>query len=160
MKTEVFLDQLEQALGTETKTATTTDIFIALCSLARQRHPPLQEGTAVEISREVMKGLIARARQLIRYGTDYYKPERGEKIPERVERGVCYLVGEPLAMIIFTCPCGCKDHIFLPAAEGDENRYLAGVDGDNEVAINPSIEWKGTCRSHFVISKSRVIWIF
>lgn len=155
-----FLKQLEEALGDDAKVPTTSDIFMVLCRLARRRPPPMESGMGMEVTSALMRELIGVSRQLLTQGADYYKPLPVRQVPDKPARGVCYLLGEPLSAIVFACPCGCGDTIWLPAGKDEKQRYLAGVDQDGEVAIHPSVVWKGKCASHFVISKSRVIWIY
>jgi hypothetical protein len=83
-----------------------------------------------------------------------------DELPELLEKGVFYLVGEsaePWAAF-FLCPCGCGDSISLSLIPTDSPRWRIMEHRDGSFSLIPSVWRIRGCRSHFVIRKGRVYW--
>jgi hypothetical protein len=77
-----------------------------------------------------------------------------EHIPEQLEDGVLY-ISIRFAMVIHQCCCGCGSEVATPLSPTD---WSLTFDGQS-ISLHPSIgNWNLPCRSHYVISKSRVHW--
>ena len=77
-----------------------------------------------------------------------------EYIPERLEDGVLY-ISQRYGTAAHKCCCGCGEEVITPLNPTD---WALQVDGD-VVTLHPSIgNWSFTCRSHYWIRRSKVIW--
>lgn len=77
-----------------------------------------------------------------------------EFIPEQLEEGVLY-ISQRYGTAAHRCCCGCGEEVITPLTPTD---WAFQVDG-NVVTLHPSIgNWSFTCRSHYWIRRSKVIW--
>ena len=76
-----------------------------------------------------------------------------EDIPETLEPGILY-VSLRYATALHLCCCGCKREVVTPLSPA---QWRMTFDGES-VSLDPSIgSWGLPCRSHYVVSKGRVI---
>lgn len=64
----------------------------------------------------------------------------------------------------YLCPCGCKQHVFLPCRDAGnprsrEPQWELDLTTDGKVNISPSILEKAGCKSHYFIKAGEVQWI-
>jgi hypothetical protein len=83
-----------------------------------------------------------------------------EDLPETVEGGVVYLIGDKLnpwsaAML---CPCGCGSLIQLSLLPNDRPRWRAHRHFDGAVSLFPSVWRNKGCFSHFILRNGRIQW--
>ena len=79
--------------------------------------------------------------------------------PDRLDRGVIYVIGVPQAWAaVMSCPCGCGSAIHLNLLPGASPRWDIEDHGDRAVTVCPSIWRTSGCRSHFFIREGRVVW--
>lgn len=75
-------------------------------------------------------------------------------IPGEIEVGILYVSME-LATAVHKCPCGCDADVFTPLAPSEWQLFYDGL----SVTLKPSIgSWSLPCRSHYWITKNRVIY--
>ncbi len=87
-------------------------------------------------------------------------------LPELVEMedGILYLSTQYQATS-HKCPCGCGIEVYLPLADkpvtgtDDEGNFWYGYVNEGLVTLNPSIEIRGGCRSHYNIEKNKIVWL-
>src|SRR5689334_16211576 len=82
-----------------------------------------------------------------------------EDVPEHLDRGAFYLVGDPMQpwAAAFLCPCGCGDQITLSLIGSDHPSWRAYLSDDGEITLKPSVWRNKGCRSHFFVRFGRVI---
>lgn len=77
-----------------------------------------------------------------------------EFIPERLEEGVLY-ISHRYGTAAHKCCCGCGEEVITPLNPTDWSVQIS----DGMVNLVPSIgNWSFTCRSHYWIWRSKVIW--
>lgn len=78
-------------------------------------------------------------------------------VPEEVAENKIYIIGgrDNEWLIVFKCPCGCKDAIYLNMLKKarPQWRYKIGREG---ITLSPSINRRYGCKSHFRIINSIV----
>jgi hypothetical protein len=75
-------------------------------------------------------------------------------IPDRLEEGTLY-VCERYKTVAHKCCCGCGEEVITPLSPADWSLRKAG----NTVSLTPSIgNWSFACKSHYWISRNRVVW--
>lgn len=75
-------------------------------------------------------------------------------IPDRLEEGMLY-VCERYKTVAHKCCCGCGEEVITPLSPADWSLRKAG----NTVSLTPSIgNWSFACKSHYWISRNRVMW--
>jgi hypothetical protein len=91
--------------------------------------------------------------------TPRYKARDVEDFPQVVENEVVYIVteGDKPDTLIFRCPCGCQEIIYLNLLDDTWPRWRFDVNIFGFVSIRPSIRRTVKCRSHFFITAGRVI---
>lgn len=107
-----------------------------------------------------------RMRELIRAARRWFvKPDRlhivrVEDLPDSIERGTLYVVGEGhhLWSVALQCPCRCRAVIQLNLLPGAEPRWSLTKHRDGSVTLYPSIWRQKGCRSHFFIRKGQIEW--
>lgn len=88
-----------------------------------------------------------------------YRGIRVDDVPEKVEDGVLYLIGESGQswQAAFRCPCGCNETIQLPLTQDAHPRWvLQGALSHPTLA--PSVHRTVGCRSHFFLRKGHIVW--
>jgi hypothetical protein len=76
-----------------------------------------------------------------------------EHLPDRLDPGVLYIAME-FGTVAHSCCCGCGTDVYTPLTPTD---WSMTYDGDT-VSLNPSVgNWHLKCRSHYVVSKGKVI---
>ena len=58
----------------------------------------------------------------------------------------------------FKCPCGCGDDIELLVMENVTPRWDIEIDSSNQPTLRPSIWKQSGCKSHFWVTKGRIVW--
>lgn len=77
-----------------------------------------------------------------------------EFIPEELRDGELYIT-IAYATAVHRCCCGCGTEVVTPFSPTDWSLIFEGV----SVSLEPSIgNWSFPCRSHYWISRNRVIW--
>lgn len=86
--------------------------------------------------------------------SDRLEPRFVEAIPEELEPGYLY-VSIRFRTAHHLCACGCGSRIVTPIKPA---KYALTYDGET-VSLWPSVgNWQKACKSHYVISDSRVVW--
>jgi hypothetical protein len=82
------------------------------------------------------------------------KPEYVEQFPEEMKEGVLYIC-EEFDLTAHKCCCGCGEDVYNKLGPA---KWRLTKMPDGSVSLDPSIgNWKYACRSHYWISKNRVI---
>lgn len=77
-----------------------------------------------------------------------------DTIPDLLEEGIFY-VCERYMTAAHKCCCGCGEEVITPLSPADWSLRKAG----NTVSLTPSIgNWSFACKSHYWISRNRVVW--
>lgn len=61
--------------------------------------------------------------------------------------------------ILFLCPCGCEETIYLNTLLNDKPRWTIRQESKQIFSIHPSIHRRVGCRSHFFIRESKVVFV-
>ena len=82
-------------------------------------------------------------------------------MPDQVESGVLYLVGEGphLWFAAFLCPCGCGEAIQLSLSPDSRPRWGVEEHSDGTVSLSPSVWRVRGCRSHFFLRRGHIAWV-
>ncbi|MBX9746203.1 MAG: hypothetical protein K2X34_04830 [Hyphomonadaceae bacterium] len=89
------------------------------------------------------------------------RPLRGRQVedtPDTLERGVVYLIGDPVWHAAMICPCGCGATIRLSLLADDRPRWRASIAPNGAVTLSPSIWRVKGCKSHFFVRHGRILW--
>jgi len=83
-----------------------------------------------------------------------------EDLPDEVQSGRVYLIGDPGVpwSAALVCPCGCGEVIRLSLIPDDRPRWRATTHEDGLVTLEPSVWRIKGCRSHFLLQRGRVVW--
>jgi hypothetical protein len=83
-----------------------------------------------------------------------------KECPESVRPGKIYVISDgPVPdTIIFKCPCGCRADIYLNLLQDTRPYWTFSWERKGRISIAPSILRKVGCRSHFFVSRGKVIW--
>lgn len=74
-------------------------------------------------------------------------------VPRELEPGILYISME-YATAVHSCCCGCGERVVTPFTPTD---WKMTFDGDS-MSLYPSVgNWNQKCRSHYVITRSRVV---
>jgi Family of unknown function (DUF6527) len=77
-----------------------------------------------------------------------------DKIPDFIEEGILY-VSIPYETAIHKCCCGCGSEVVTPLSPADWSVIFNG----ESISLDPSIgNWSFKCRSHYWITRNKVIW--
>lgn len=77
-----------------------------------------------------------------------------EFMPAELEDGVIYVSLE-YGSARHKCCCGCGENVITPITPTD---WKVTFDGET-ISLHPSVgNWNLSCRSHYVIKESKVIW--
>lgn len=83
-------------------------------------------------------------------------PELVEFIPEQLADGVIY-ISKRYKTAAHKCCCGCGEEVITPLNPTDWSLRMEG----QLVTLHPSIgNWSFTCRSHYWIRKSKIVWSY
>jgi hypothetical protein len=82
-------------------------------------------------------------------------------VPDEDNEKTIYLIGEIENewLILFKCPCGCKDKIFLNTIREVYPSWQLTTSKKGLPSIYPSIRRIVNCRSHFCLKKGRIVWV-
>jgi hypothetical protein len=88
--------------------------------------------------------------------TIQYEPKYSEFLPEYkdMKEGILYISNE-YNTCNHLCPCGCGAEISLPFNR--PNAHTLEITEDKTVSITPSIQYRGTCRSHYYITDNKIV---
>lgn len=80
--------------------------------------------------------------------------------PKKIEGKIVYVIKDGLEpdSLLFKCPCGCDEDIFLNLLTDMRPVWAFNVNSEGLITISPSIWRHVGCRSHFFIRKSVVVW--
>lgn len=82
------------------------------------------------------------------------QPRFVEFIPRELEEGVLY-ISESHRIAVHKCASGCGEKVVTPLSPVE---WQLRKEGDL-VSLNPSIgNWNYDCRSHYWISRNRIVW--
>ena len=82
------------------------------------------------------------------------KPQYVEQLPDKMKEGVLYIC-EEFDLTAHKCCCGCGEDVYNKI--GPAKWRLTKI-SDGSVSLYPSVgNWKYACKSHYWISKNRVI---
>jgi len=83
-----------------------------------------------------------------------------EESPKKISKNTIYIIGDSKNpwVLIFKCPCGCKDVIHLNLLREAEPNWKFRISFQNRISISPSIYRTIGCHSHFHIKDGRVNW--
>ena len=82
-------------------------------------------------------------------------------VPEVVDRGVIYIIGERpyFWAITFCCPCHCGEIITLNLLKDANPKWRFFIKW-GKVTLYPSVWRRVGCKSHFRIIKNKVVWCY
>ncbi|MBS1489672.1 MAG: hypothetical protein JSS93_04020 [Bacteroidetes bacterium] len=88
-----------------------------------------------------------------------YYARNVNEFPQRVKKGLVYIVSEGPEpdTLIFKCPCGCGDTVYLNLLNDTHPYWRFDVNFFGLVSIRPSVRRTVKCKSHFHITNGRVI---
>lgn len=88
-----------------------------------------------------------------------YRSKVVDELPDRVRARTLYLIGAPTPWsAALLCPCGCGELIHLSLLPDDPPSWQHRQDSKQKPSLEPSV-WRTTgCRSHFFLSKGRIVW--
>jgi hypothetical protein len=82
------------------------------------------------------------------------RPQYVEQLPDQLDEGVLYIC-EEFNLTAHKCCCGCGEDVYNKL--GPAKWWLTKMP-DGRVSLDPSVgNWKYACKSHYWISKNRVI---
>ena len=89
-----------------------------------------------------------------------YRTVTVRELPDNVEKGHLYLIGENgkhwFAALI--CPCGCSELIQISLLQNERPHWKVNVSSKQIPSLHPSIWRKNGCQSHFVLRNGRILW--
>src|SRR5210317_2137532 len=81
-------------------------------------------------------------------------PAHVDTIPDQLEDGVLY-VCEQYKTVVHKCCCGCGEEVVTPLSPAEWSLRKTG----DAVSLKPSIgNWSYGCKSHYWITRNRVVW--
>lgn len=86
--------------------------------------------------------------------------EQCDDVPDELDKGVIYLVGDrptPWSAALL-CPCGCGALIQLSLLPNDRPCWRAQRHFDGTISLYPSVWRNKGCYSHFIVRNGRVLW--
>lgn len=82
------------------------------------------------------------------------KPEHVLQLPDQLEEGALYIC-EEFDLTAHKCCCGCGEDVFLKLGPA---KWRLSKMPDGSVSLEPSVgNWNYSCKSHYWITKNRVI---
>ncbi len=87
-----------------------------------------------------------------------YALQEEKEFPTQVKNGVVYIISEGPEpdTIIFKCPCGCDEVIYLNLLKDTWPCWDFKISWFGLVSILPSVRRKVRCKSHFYLTSGRV----
>lgn len=81
-------------------------------------------------------------------------------LPRVLKRHYLYVLTESGApwQAALVCPCGCKEVLELNLLPDERPRWRYGVDSKGFASVEPSINRRIGCRSHFFLRSGRIVW--
>ena len=87
-----------------------------------------------------------------------YHYARSDDIPDYLENDLVYICDENQAWaIIFVCPCGCGEPIYLNLLQSANPKWKYSIKR-NKISIFPSIDRIRGCKSHFWLRNGKIYW--
>ncbi|MCE5175790.1 MAG: hypothetical protein LLF74_10415 [Bacteroidales bacterium] len=82
-------------------------------------------------------------------------------LPNNIKNRNIYIVGEKEYpwLIAFNCPCGCKNIVQLNLLKEADPCWTFKINKNGKINIFPSVWRTRGCKRHFVVRKSKIIWI-
>lgn len=87
--------------------------------------------------------------------------QRLDEVPDPLERGVVYVLGETGHewAVVFICPCGCNQKISLNLLyRNDRDTWTVHSDSRGRVTLEPSVWRQVGCQSHFFMRSGKIKW--
>ena len=84
-----------------------------------------------------------------------------EELPEVVEPGVVYVLGEGTHrwFVAMICPCGCQELLQMSLLADAKPRWRLIEHGDDgTITLQPSVWQKVGCQSHFFLRRGLILW--
>lgn len=104
--------------------------------------------------------LWQKIRKLAKWPDTKYKFRHVQESPDLYKRKTVYLFGQPNSewLAELQCPCGCSKKIELILLQEESPHWNLIKHQDGTVSFRPSI-WRTTgCKSHFFLTKGKIIW--
>lgn len=80
-----------------------------------------------------------------------------DEIPEFIQPNILY-ISEKYGHVSWLCPCGCEELSGINIKpEWDDGWNYTRTDYNN-VSFQPSIQFRGACKSHYYITNNEVVW--
>lgn len=82
-----------------------------------------------------------------------------KELPSELDNGVVYVVrdGDEPDSLILKCPCGCGEIIYLNLLTDTKPVWKFNINRFGLISIVPSVWRTVRCRSHFFLTKGRII---
>ncbi len=81
-----------------------------------------------------------------------------DDLPETCKEDIIYIIGSEFKwIIVFLCPCGCKNVIYLNLLKEEAPNWNYTFN-KNKLTISPSIRRTKGCKSHFWIKNGKIVW--
>lgn len=83
-----------------------------------------------------------------------------EDLPERTRKDRIYVVGGRAHpwQVVFRCPCGCRQMVYVGVAASLARRWRLVEHMDGTLSLSPSVWRSEGCRSHFFLRRGRIKW--
>jgi len=83
-----------------------------------------------------------------------------EELPEQLDAGVGYVLGEAMHrwFVALLCPCGCGATVQMSLLADAKPRWHLLVHPDGTISLEPSVWRKVGCRSHFFLRGGMIQW--
>lgn len=113
-------------------------------------------------AREHMKRMMKFFRSIL----IWFFPEKidfgykfSEYVPQSINDGVVYVISEDEFewVIIFLCPCGCREKIELNLLPDTMPNWTYLIK-EKRISVHPSIDRLRDCKSHFFIKEGLIKW--
>ena len=92
--------------------------------------------------------------------TKNYQIKYLDNVPESVADRTVYIIGtyNPW-VIIFNCPCGCREKILLNLLENASPKWCFRLERKKSISVYPSIRRTLGCRSHFWLKNGKIYFV-
>ncbi len=92
---------------------------------------------------------------------DVYKYKYVDDVPETINSGIIYIVGNKgyYWQAIMPCPCGCKEKLYINFIEDQHPCWTYEIEDSKKITLYPSLWRKTGCKSHFFIRKGKTVWV-
>lgn len=83
-----------------------------------------------------------------------------EELPERLEAGVVYVLGEGAHkwFVALLCPCGCGATVQVSLLPDAVPTWKLIEHPDQTISLHPSVWGRVGCRSHFFLRRGQIQW--